>query len=192
MYRRRRLGALLVLLLLVAAVVWAVTALLGGREAADATTDVPAAPDAATDDASPTSAPADPGEVVACAVTDLETELALQPDPPAVGSGTQFEVAVRNRGLPCMLHAGPAGLVAQVSSGADHVWSSAHCAGEEPAELLLDTGAETTVAVAWDGRRSAAECPADQPQAQEGTYRVMLELDGEPLAPRGGRSFTLG
>ncbi len=185
-YRRRRIGALLVLLLVVAGVVWGVTAFLGR--------DAGAAPEAGTTEAptgdEPTEDPS-PGLVEACAAADLETDVALEPAAPAAGSGTSFQVTVRNTGeRPCLVDAGPATLAATVVSGADPVWSSAHCAGDATKELLLDTGAETAVSVPWNGRRSAEGCPSEQPYAGAGTYRVTLELAGESLGTR--QTFTVG
>lgn len=182
-YRRRRAGALLILLLVVAAVVWGVSSLLGGRDAG-AAADAPAAETTAAEAA--TEAPA-PGDVAVCAARDLAAELTVRP----AGEGAGVEVSVRNGGeVPCLLDAGPASLVAEVSSGSDSVWSSAHCAGEGPEALLLDTGTATPVTVSWDGHRSAQGCPADQPQAGPGTYRVGLELDGTSLGTR--EVFSLG
>lgn len=188
-YRRRRLVALLVLLLLVAGAVWGVSVLLGGRGSAGA-----AAPatTAAADGTETTEAPSS-GEVVPCVAENMATTLVLEPTTPAVGAGVRFQVNLRNSGeLPCLVDAGPASLVAAVSSGADPVWSSAHCADDATHELLLDAGAETAVTVSWNGRRSAPGCPGDQREAAAGTYRVTLSLGGEPLDPERGRVFTVG
>lgn len=177
-YRRRRLVALLLLLLLVAGVVWGVTALLGrdeeGATAAAAAESGDTEPAAATDPAEE----APDGQVAACAAADVGADLALDP----TGAGMAFEITVRNTGqTPCLVDAGPGTLVASVSSGSDDVWSSGHCAGDATNELLLDAGTDTAVTVRWDGHRSAEGCPGDQPQAGPGTYRVALELAGEPL-----------
>ena len=167
-----------------AAVAWGVSALLGR----DAGALPPPAAEAAT--TPPTEEPS-PGHVGECTAADLEADVALGSATAAVGSGTSFEVTVRNAGTgPCLADAGPATLAATVASGSDTVWSSVHCAGDATKELLLDTGAETVVTVAWDGRRSAEGCPAEQPFAGAGTYRVTLELAGEPLGTR--EVFTLG
>ncbi len=183
MYRRRRLVALLIVLLVVAGIAWGVTTLLGGGQQADA---VPAGP--STEE--PSSAPATPGEVVPCSAADLSTSLALDPPAPVAGEGLTLDVTVRNDGeLPCLLDAGPGSLVASVSSGSDPVWSSAHCAGDASKELLLDTDTETSVAVPWNGSRSAEGCPGEQDRAGAGTYRVSLALAGEPLEEN--RVFTL-
>lgn len=174
-YRRRRLVALLLLLLLVAGVVWGVTALLGrGEEAtASATTE-----SAGTESAESAAATEPDGDVTACAAADLGADLALDP----TGAGMGFEITVRNTGqAPCLVDAGPAALIASVSSGSDDVWSSGHCADDATNELLLDAGTDTAVTVRWDGHRSAEGCPGSQPQAGPGTYRVALALADEPL-----------
>ncbi|WP_299278524.1 hypothetical protein [uncultured Georgenia sp.] len=191
-YRRRRLVALLVLLLLLAGVTWGVTLLLGRGDAADA---APAADgaDQPTAEATPTAQEPASGEVVPCLAQDVDTVLVLDPPAPAPGSAVRFRVTLRNTGeQPCLLDAGPASLVASVTSGSDPVWSSAHCADDATYELLLDTGAESAVTVTWNGRRSAEGCPGDQRAAAAGTYRVSLSLAGEPLGPERGRVFTVG
>src|SRR5699024_5656564 len=107
-----------------------------------------------------------------CDASTLEADLLLDPPTPSAGAAVSFQLTLRNDGQqPCLLDAGPASLAASVRSGGDAVWSSAHCAGDAAEELLLDAGSETSVTVAWDGRRSAEGCPGDQPQVAAGTYR---------------------
>ncbi len=191
MYRRRRIVALVVLLVVVGAVAWGVTALLGRGQDTGVGPDAAAA--AAPSEDAPAEEAASPGEVVACDSAALDTSLALDPQTPAPGSGVQFLVTLTNTGAaPCLLDAGPATFVASVSSGSDTVWRSDHCGDEATKELLLDVGTETSVAVPWDGRRSAEGCAGDQPQAGTGTYRVSVTLDGEPVERGAGRVFTVG
>ncbi|QDB80339.1 hypothetical protein FHE66_13020 [Georgenia sp. 311] len=196
-YWRRRAVALLVLLLLVGGIVWGVSALLGRDAGAAPPSSGEGTPEAQEQ---PTEAPTTPaptpepttGGVAACDAGTVEARVALEPAALAVGSGTTFQVTVRNAGQgPCLLDAGPRALVATVVSGADQVWTSAQCAGDATNELLLDAGAEAPVSLAWDGRRSAEGCPADQPFAGAGTYRVGLTLGGQPV---GGEPvvFTIG
>lgn len=191
MYRRRRIVALVLLLVLVGAVAWGVTAFLGRGQGASP--DAAAAADDAPSNDTTTEEPPSPGEVVACDAAVLDTSLALDPEAPAPGAGVKFLVTLTNTGAePCLLDAGPATLVASVSSGSDAVWRSDHCPGDAVTELLLDAGAETSVAVPWDGRRSADGCSGDQRQAGTGTYRVAVTLDGEPVERGAGRVFTVG
>lgn len=174
--------ALLLLLLVVGGVVWGVTALLGRRDAAAG------APEAAAAEAAATPSPApSPGHVAGCAAEDITAEVAVE----GGGTGARVEVSMRNTGeVPCLVATGPGTLVAEIGSGTDAVWSSAHCAGDATEELLLDTDATTPVTVSWDGRRSAEGCPGDQPQAGPGTYRLAVALDGRPLGDP--EAFTLG
>ncbi|PYF99552.1 hypothetical protein SAMN05216184_10664 [Georgenia satyanarayanai] len=175
--------ALLLLLLVVAGVVWGVTTLLGGRDAA---ADAPPEPAAAEEVATP-SPPPSPGHVAVCAAEDVTAEVVVEP----AGTGVSVEMSMRNTGeVPCLVDVGPGTLVAEVGSGTDAVWSSAHCAGEATEELLLDTGSATPVTVSWDGHRSAEGCPGDQPQVGPGTYRLAVALDGAPLGD--AEVFTLG
>lgn len=187
---------LLGLLLVVAAVVWGVTALLGGAGGgAQADTTGNQNPPAATptDGASTVEPAPSPGQVLPCGAAGMDAELAIDPPEPSAGTAVSFQVTLRNTGpAPCLVDAGPANLVASVSSGQDAVWSSAHCAGDEGRELLLDTGAEHTATVRWAGSRSATGCPGGQPPAGSGTYRVAIELAGERFEPGAGTVFTLG
>ncbi len=171
--------ALLLPLLVVAGVVWGVSTLLGRRDVAAV---APAAAAEAVE-----SPPSASGHVTGCAAEDIAAEVAVEP----ADTGASIEVSMRNTGeVPCLVGAGPGTLVAEIGSGTDPVWSSAHCAGDATGELLLDTGAATPVPVRWDGHRSAQGCPGDQPQAGPGTYRLAVTLDGRPLG--GTEVFTLG
>lgn len=175
--------ALLLLLLVVAGVVWGVTTLLGNRDAA---ADAPPEPAAAEETTTQPPAPS-PGHVAVCAAEDVTAQVAVEPS----GTGVGIEVSMRNTGeVPCLVDVAPATLVAEVESGSDAVWSSVHCADDATEELLLDTGATTPVTLSWDGHRSAAGCPGDQPQAGPGTYRLAVALDGAPLDET--VVFTLG
>lgn len=195
MYRRRRIVVLLALLLVVAGVVWGATALLGGGIGGGAQAGTPtyAPSSTAPDDATTPQPTTAPGEVAACDAAAMDADLAVDPPDPAPGTAVGFQVTLRNTGAtPCLVDAGLASLVASVTSGGDAVWSSAHCAGEEARELLLDAEAEHTTSVRWAGRRSAEGCPGDQPAAGAGTYRVTLELAGERFEPPAASVFTIG
>lgn len=187
MYRRRRLVALILVLLLLGGIAWGVSALWPGDEqpaTAATTAPMPTATEPPTPEP-PT------GEVVPCGAGDLSATVQTPPSP-QVGTALTFEVTVRNEGLaPCLLDAGPASLVASVSSGSDAVWTSAHCS-QESNELLLDVDARYTVPVAWDARRSVEGCDGDRPWAGAGTYRLALAIAEEPVGAEDGTVFTLG
>lgn len=84
---------------------------------------------------------------------------------------------VRNDGEePCLIDLGSDHLVLTVYSGQDQVWSSLDCpAGAASRELLLAPGAEDSQDVRWTGFHSIEGCPADQPRAQAGSYRLVVE-----------------
>ena len=188
-YRRRRLVALLILLVVLGGIAWGVSALLSGDgEPANAAPQPTEAQP--TQAATPTPEPPT-GEVVACGASDLSATVRTPPSP-QVGATLAFEVTVRNEGAaPCLLDAGPASLVASVTSGSDPVWSSAHCS-QDSRELLLDIGARYTVQLPWDARRSAEGCEGDRPWAGAGTYRLVLAIGEEPVGAENGTVFTLG
>ncbi|MFC4554516.1 hypothetical protein [Georgenia faecalis] len=182
-YRRRRLVALVLLVALLVAVIWAVTALLGGGEEEPA----------AVEPTRVTAVSTAQGEPRECAPADLDVDLSLDPPSPAVGEEVAFGLVVTNDGnVPCLMDAGPAALSLTVRSGADEVWSSAHCAGDATEPILLDAGASREHALAWSGGRSAAGCPGNQPAATGGTYRVVADYAGNRVGPTDGLTFTLG
>ncbi len=186
-YRRRRLVALLILLVVLGGIAWGVSALLSGDGEPANAAPADAQP---TETATPTPEPPS-GEVVPCGADELSATVRTPPSP-QVGSTVTFEVTVRNEGpAPCLLDAGPASLVASVTSGSDPVWSSAHCS-QDSRELLLDTGARYTVQLPWDARRSTEGCEGDRPWAGAGTYRLALALGEEPVGTENGTVFTLG
>jgi hypothetical protein len=60
-----------------------------------------------------------------------------------------------------------------ITSGAARVWSSDDCntAGTQQV-ATLQPGQSYSVSVTWLGRLSAKGCPADQPLAQKGSYKL--------------------
>ena len=83
----------------------------------------------------------------------------------------------------CAAAVDPARLVVTVTSGKDRIWTTAHCGKAIPrATLALAAGKPSTTTVTWDGRRSAANCPANQSTARPGTYVVQAVYAGRPSA----------
>lgn len=83
----------------------------------------------------------------------------------------------------CAAAVDPARLVVTVTSGKDRIWTTAHCGKAiARATLALAAGKPSTTTVSWDGRRSAANCPANQPAARPGTYVVQAVYAGTPSA----------
>lgn len=76
-------------------------------------------------------------------------------------------------------------LVVSITSGKDRIWTSAHCVKSvQRATFALSSGKASNTTVAWNGRRSAAGCPATASVAKPGTYVVQGVYDGRPSTPQ--------
>ncbi len=173
-FRRRRLVVGLLALVILGGLVAGGTALWGAiRSDAD--------PGAGPSD-SPT--PTGPSEEelanpVACGADAVTLSIDLPGDSLPHGQAVEFPVTVRNTGeVPCLVDLGYAGLDLTLFSGGDRVWSTSDCHGERPEhdEYLFDLGYSRTVTISWQGRRSTADCAADQNYAGAGTYRAQVTL----------------
>jgi hypothetical protein len=61
-----------------------------------------------------------------------------------------------------------------ITSGSAHVWSSDDCnPGGTPQVETLAPGQSYSVAVTWLGKLSQPGCPANQPNATKGTYKLV-------------------
>jgi hypothetical protein len=61
-----------------------------------------------------------------------------------------------------------------ITSGTVHVWSSDDCSSAGSHQIAtLQPGQSYSVSVTWLGRISAKGCPAQQPLAQKGTYKLV-------------------
>lgn len=192
-YRRRRLVAVVVALLTLGLLAWGVAALvaaLGGSEPETATP-----PDHVAEEQPGSEDPADEpdGELRPCTGDDLDVDVAMSPSEPAAGEGAGLELRLTNDGeQPCLLAADAPSVVVTILSGNDTVWSSTHCETDDTATLLLDSDVAHETTVRWPGTRSAAGCPADQPVANSGTYRLVVEVDGSPQDGPDGTVFSIG
>jgi hypothetical protein len=110
----------------------------------------------------------------ACKDGDLEVE--AKPDKLSYPSGALpvLTLSVTNAGsAPCSRDLGQSARELRLTSGPARVWSSDDCADKAPADLVvLKPGETRDFSVTWSRRRSAQGCPADQPIAEPGTYRV--------------------
>jgi hypothetical protein len=85
---------------------------------------------------------------------------------------------------PCQLDIGPAGWAVEIASGDVPIWSSEHCAGEQPKDVrTLDRLTPATIEVEWDRTRSEPGCPTGSPHAEAGTYTVTASA-GETTSPK--------
>lgn len=180
--------AAVILIAVVALVVWGGSVLWGAVSPAADDTPPGSPTPAASSTPSTTPTPQQPQD---CRAADLDVEISLASTDVTIGEGTGIQVRLRNDGAPCLFEAGPPQLVATITSGDDTVWRSDHC-GSDATRLLLDTGVEHDTTMRWAGRRSVAGCPGDQPVAGAGTYRLIVEVAGEPVGQVGGLVFVVG
>ena len=98
----------------------------------------------------------------------------------AAGSEPRLAAVVRNvAALPCRVDSQPAARVCRIRSGSDTVWSTGDCGhSENPALRRLGPGKQVTYAVVWDRHRSVDGCASPGAEAQPGTYRLYVSVDG--------------
>jgi hypothetical protein len=74
----------------------------------------------------------------------------------------------------------------RITSGSVLVWSSDFCNPSKASDLqVLEPGKPFTTSVTWPGNVTEKSCPADQPQAQAGSYKVVARngaVESEPVA----------
>lgn len=203
-YRRRRLVAVVVLLVLVLALIWGISAVVSALTGPDEGATDPEIPSAATAEQAPVPT-TDPNNKFADFTPrptpsgDDETEGAdSSASPQAVGEcGADLEVTastdqqsyppeqepilimtVKNTGeQPCRVNAGTNAMSFVVTSGADVVFDSRHCAAEgEDREVTLEPNAEENARLTWNRTRSAEGCPAGQTAARAGYYNLTVGL----------------
>jgi hypothetical protein len=190
-YWVRRALVLLVLLALVLGVVW----FLGGRGSSSpsaaptpSTTSTPAptgtptptpsaskTPSASTSaahSASPSSTGA--ATVPACAKSQITVTASTDAASYPVGSTPHLRMKIENTSTTaCTRDIGAAQNELYINSGSNHVWSSDDCSPGGPAQVeKLAPGQSYSVAVTWPGKLSAKGCPANQPTAAKGSYKL--------------------
>ena len=135
---------------------------------------------AATDSPSPS-----PSASVSCLDSDITVSAATAAATTSVGGEMALTLTVTNTGsTPCTRDVGAAANELQVSSGSVLVWSSDFCNPSTATDVqALVPGTPFTTSVTWPGTVIAQGCPADQPQAQAGSYRVVARngaIESEP------------
>ena len=133
-----------------------------------------------------TSSSPEPAPVVhRCGPRRLQVEAATDAETYPVGSSPRLTAVVRNVSEdPCRLATQPSARSWTVSSGADQVWATADCSRKGAVALnRLKPGKQVTYAVSWDGHRSEPGCAAPGEQAQPGTYRLDVIVDGARADP---------
>lgn len=189
-YWFRRVVVLLVLLALLLGVRW----LLTGRSsdgsssaagpsasptstpsASPSTTAKPSTSPSTKPSTSPTAKPTTSGSTVAnCKDSAISVTASTDAASYTVGSTPRLRMRIQNTSdTACKRDVGAAMNELVITSGTVRVWSSDDCntAGTQQV-ATLQPGQSYSVSVTWLGRLSAKGCPADQPLAQKGSYKL--------------------
>ena len=134
--------------------------------ASDAAPSASASPNAA---ASPS-----PSARSICSDTDIKVGAATSASSTSVGAGMGLTMTVTNTGdAACNRDVGAGANELRITSGSALVWSSDFCSPSDTSDAVaLTPDKPFTTSVTWSGTVTAKDCPADQPLAQPGTYKV--------------------
>lgn len=137
-----------------------------GSESASASP-VPSANDAASPSPSPSAS-------ATCSDSDIEVGASTESSSTSVGAGMGLTMTVTNTGdAACNRDVGAGANELRITSGSTLVWSSDFCSPSKKSDVVaLVPGKSFATSVAWSGTITAKDCPADQPDAQPGTYKV--------------------
>lgn len=134
---------------------------------------------------SPTPKPSTP-----CADKELKVEASTSTIRYPKGVRPVLIMSVTNTGkFACTRDLGQRARELRLTSGNDRVWSSDDCSPGGAADpVVLKSGERRTFTVNWSRKRSRPGCPAGQPTAAPGTYRVFARL-GRITSP--GAAFLI-
>jgi hypothetical protein len=196
-YWLRRLLVLAVVVALLLGIRWLLTG--AGEEPAASATQSPspsassspatspsgsAAPsDTPTPTATAAATPAPDGQ---CADAAISVTASTDAASYTVGSTPRLRMRIENTSdTACKRDVGAAQNELVITSGSTQVWSSDDCnPGGDPNVVTLDPGQSYSVSVTWLGRLSQEGCPAEQPLAEAGTYKLTGrngEVASEPV-----------
>lgn len=191
-YLRRRILVLLGILAVAAAVVLIIVkpgssgGAAGGREV-----EVPE--DLVTADKADSAEKS--AEVPACGAGQLVVTPIADRDSYAAGELPQLSLSVENTGeKPCAADLGTAGMVFDVTSGSDRVWSSTDCQenADHRSVILEPTKPLTTEPLAWDRTRSSTEtCDISRDEVAAGGASYHLQVSAAGVAGKGTVQFLL-
>jgi hypothetical protein len=123
---------------------------------------------------SPTTKPSTSAGVAACKDSAITVTASTDAASYTVGSTPRLRMRIQNTSdTACKRDVGAAMNELLITSGSARVWSSDDCntAGTQQV-ATLQPGQSYSVSVTWLGRLSAKGCPADQPLAQKGSYKL--------------------
>ncbi len=130
------------------------------------------------------------GGVPLCADSDIAVTASTDAASYPVGATPRLRMRIANSStVACRRNIGADVNELVITSGATAVWSSDDCNPDGNAQLAtLAPGQSYSVSVTWLGRLSAKGCPASQPLAQKGTYKL-VGRNGDVASP--GAVFVL-
>jgi hypothetical protein len=151
----------------------------------DADPSASAAP-SASGSASPSPSPS-PSASADCVDSDIAVSAATASSTTTVGGGMGLTLTVTNTGpAACNRDVGAGANELRITSGSVLVWSSDFCNPSKAKDVqALEPGKPFTTSVTWPGTVTEEGCPANQPQAQAGGYKVVARngsVESEPVA----------
>ena len=131
-----------------------------------------------------TSASSSPGPVTDCGKQDLRVTASTDESTYPAGALPHLSAVVRNvSDQPCRFVTSPDSRVWTVVSGADRVWTSAHCTVSSARDTKrLRPGRTIAYGLVWNRHRSAKGCPTDTPELDPGTYVLEVSFSGVSAA----------
>ena len=140
----------------------------------------------ASGSASPSPSPS-PSASAACVDSDIAVAVATASATTTVGGGMGLTLTVTNTGsAACNRDVGAGANELRITSGSVLVWSSDFCNPSKAKDVqALEPGKPFTTSATWPGTVTEKGCPANQPQAQAGGYKVVARngsVESEPVA----------
>lgn len=187
-YWRRRAIVLVALLVVLLLMWWIIRAVFGSdpESPTDGATPSPDSSASASSAPTPTASPSgsavaattstgDSSQAVArCADADIDVVLKAASRSTAAGAGLRLTMTVVNTGVnPCRRDVGAGANELLVTSGSQVIWSSDAClVGKGSDSVTLKPSKPWATTASWPGKVTGRACPAEQPVAKAGTYRV--------------------
>lgn len=122
-----------------------------------------------------------------CLDSDIAVAATTSRASTTVGGGMAVTLTVSNTGTAsCNRDVGAGANELRITSGSVLVWSSDFCNPSTVTDVqVLEPGKPFTTSVTWPGTITEEGCPATQPQAQAGSYRLVGRngaVESEPVA----------
>lgn len=132
-----------------------------------------------------TSPSASASTLRSCANSDIRVTASTDAASYVVGSTPKLRMRIQNiSSTPCRRDLGAAANELVITSGTAHVWSSDDCNPATTNDVqTMQPDQSFSVTVTWLGRLSAKGCPANQPYAQPGSYKLTGRNGGVTSAP---------